>query len=85
MVASELIEFALANYETTNETIFLKVEAAIEYAEKYQSKQNRYYYSHEIPPKTQEAIMLLTQYLNEATLNDSIWNSIHSLLRFNIK
>lgn len=85
MFAPELIDLLLSDHVTSNEHLLPKIESAIEYAEKYQHKSTGFYHMHHIPPKTQEAISLLVEYLAGTITDDSIWNNIHSLLRFNVR
>lgn len=59
------------------------VKSAIIYAERFQHKPNGFYRTHHIPPKTEQAILLIIEHFNNNE-NYVIWSKVDSLLRFNM-
>ena len=85
MCIFNLIKNKFSKYAFDDERLFSYVNSAILYAEKYQNKDVGFYLNHPIPPKTEQAIILLVSYLLGIFHDDSIWSNVNILLRFNMK
>ena len=83
MLADELIGKFRSECQVKDETC-LPVESAILYAERFQHKSKGFYRFHQIPPKTEQAIMLMVTHVAKSNADDCIWSKVDSLLRFNI-
>lgn len=82
MLANELIDtFCFVKHIDTLDSLIIK--SAILYAEHFQHKPKGFYNTHQIPPKTEQAIILIVVHMTSNS-DYSIWNKVDALLRFNI-
>ena len=83
MLANELIRVLQLEAQTD---IYERsqVELAILYAEHFQHKPKGFYKTHQIPPKTEQAIKLIVKNMTKSIIEDSVWIKAESLLRFNL-
>lgn len=83
MLAKELIDtLCLGNHVYAIDCSI--VESAILYAERFQHKPRGFYNTHQIPPKTEQAIILIVVHIANLNSDDRIWNKVDALLRFNV-
>lgn len=82
MLANEIISKICLEKDMPIEHISI-IKSAILYAERFQHKSIGYYQSHQIPPKTEQAIVLIVEHIISNS-NECVWNKINSLLRFNM-
>ncbi len=82
MLANELID-KLCFVKHTGTIDSSIIESAILYAERFQHMPKGFYNTHQIPPKTVQAIILIVVHMTSNS-NYSIWNKVDALLRFNI-
>jgi len=83
MLADKLIA-KLCSENRINKNPCSNAESAILYAERFQQKPKGFYNTHQIPPKTEQAIMLMVERIANSTVDENMWNKVESLLHFNI-
>ncbi len=93
-----LLEKVKANLILTHseddELLQLFITAATRYAEGYQHIQANYYASHDVPPTTEQAVIMLVSHFYESRdgstggffadsipASKQVWESVHTLLR----
>ena len=83
MLLQELIEKHIAETTFDSMEFCTLINRTINYVEVFQRKPIGYYRTHNIPPKTEQAIELILLNIDNLDIKNSLWNSINSLLLFN--
>ena len=93
-----LLEKAKANlileHSADDELLQLYITAAVRYAESYQHLAENYYTEHQMPPTTEQAVIMLSSHFYESRdgstggffadsiqAGQQIWNTVNTLLR----
>ncbi len=84
----------ILEHSEDDELLKAYIAASLAYAEKYQHKPDRYYQNNDIPPTTQQAVVMLSSHFYESRdgstggfFSDNVnaagqvWNAVNNLLR----
>lgn len=94
-----LLEKVKANlileHSADDELLQLYITAAVRYAESYQHLAENYYTEHQMPPTTEQAVIMLSSHFYESRdgstggffadsiqAGQQVWNTVNTLLRF---
>lgn len=84
----------IIDHTADDELLLMYITAALSYAESYQHLSEKYYSEHELPPTTEQAVIMLSSHFYESRdgstggffadnvqAGQQVWNTVNLLLR----
>lgn len=93
-ILNKIYQNLILEYGTDKDLILSYIFSAIDYAEAYQHLQDGYYRNHEMKPKTEQAVIMLSSHFYESRdgstagffgdntgASDNVWKTVNRLLQ----